>query len=335
MSSKFIASFCSAFAALGFCQVARADIGLSPVAPQGTYVSFEGGYLFQDGPDVIGHGIKATSFTNVLVSPDDGWFAGGMIGFASAQRYLPPLPFSRTEIYFSYGEADDSTTRITPPPSPFSTLYTAALKSVDGTALAFGGDHVRTSISRTTWEGGLRFEGDDITSPASSLTWVLSPFIRFSDEDTVSSVGGCCTVQRSADVDSRLYGALLALEPEVNITPGVSLVGRVGAGIYGYRVHGKFHSMSSNPAPDPFLADISASDTGVGFRGQLGAGLKFKLTEGARLETFVEADYFSDIGTARTADNDPVVDATSSVSTDDQWELKAGARLPVGLSGGN
>ena len=331
MSSKYIASFCSAIAALGFCQVARADMGLSPVAPQGTYVSFEGGYLFQDGPDVIGHGINATatSFANVLVSPQDGWFAGGMIGFASAQRYLPPLPFSRTEIYLFYGNADESVSSTAPP------LFATTLKSVDGSATGGGGADGRTNISRTTWEGGLRFEGDDITSPTSSLTWVLSPFIRFSDEDTVSSVGGCCTVQRSADVDSRLYGALLALEPELNITPGVSLVGRVGAGIYGYRVHGKFHSMSSNPAPDPFLAAVSDSDSGVGFRGQLGAGLKFKLTEGARLETFVEADYFSDIGTARTADNDPVVDATSSVSTDDQWELKAGARLTVGLSGGN
>ncbi len=331
MNYQYFTALLSAALIASASSLARADMGLAPVGPEGTYVSFEGGYLYQDGPDVIGHGINpsATSFANVLVSPNDGWFVGGMIGFASAQRYLPPLPFSRTEIYLSYSDADASVTSSAPP------LSATNLKSVDGSAFGGGGLDGHTSVSRTTWEGGLRFEGDDIISPTSTLTWVLSPFIRFSDEDTASAVDGCCTVQRNAEVKSRLYGALVALEPEIAVTPGVSLVGRVGAGIYGYRVHGSFHSQSSNPAPDPFAADLLDSDSGVGFRGQLGAGLKFKLWQGARLETFVEADYFSDIGTATLADNDPAAATSSIVSTDDLWELKAGARLTVGLGGGN
>ena len=329
-SKNFLSIFCAVCIA-GLGSTARADMGLAPVTLEGTYVSFEGGYLFHDGPDVIGHGINPTpaSFANVLVSPDNGWFAGALIGFASAQRYLPPLPFSRTEIYFNYSEADAGVTSSAPP------LSATNLKSVDGSASGGGGTNGHTSISRTTWEGGLRFEGDDITSPTSSLTWVLSPFVRFSNEDTRSAVDGCCSVQRNADVDSRLYGALLALEPEITITPGISLVGRVGAGIYGYTVHGNFHSQSSNPGLDPFAADASGSTSGAGFRGLLGAGLKFKLWQGVRLETFVETDYFSDIGTAKTADNDPLALSGSGVGTDDLWELKAGARVTVGFGNGS
>ncbi len=310
--------------------LAHADMGLAPVGPDGIYVSVEGGYLHQEGPDVIGHGTNATaaSFANVLVSPDDGWFVGGMIGFASAQRYLPPLPFHRTEIYVTYSDASDSAASSAPP------LISTSLKSVDGSAIGGGGLDGLSTISRRTWEGGLRFEGDSILSATSSVTWVLSPFIRFGDEDTVSKVGGCCTVQRNADVESRLYGALFALEPEITVAPGIALVGRVGAGLYGYNVRGSFTSFSNN-SPDPFAAQLSGRDSGVGFRGQLGAALKFKPWQGARLETFVEADYFSDIGTAHTADNNPVVDATSLVATDDLWELKAGARLTIGLGNGN
>jgi hypothetical protein len=76
---------------------------------------------------------------------------------------------------------------------------------------------------------------------------------------------------------------------------------------------------------------FSDGDSGVGFRLVLGAGLKFKLTETARLETFAEADYFSDVGTAQLSNNDPNDATASHAGTTDMWELRVGARLTIGF----
>jgi hypothetical protein len=86
--------------------------------------------------------------------------------------------------------------------------------------------------------------------------------------------------------------------------------------------------------PDPPSAHINDSDDGVGFRGQLGAGLKFKLGTGARLETFAEADYFSDVGTIHLPSNTLKSSSPANSDADDLWELRAGARLTFAISGG-
>ena len=59
---------------------AFADMGRAPTG-HGTYVSGEGGYLLFSENDGSGYGISSSglNFTNVFVSPEDGWFAGGMI----------------------------------------------------------------------------------------------------------------------------------------------------------------------------------------------------------------------------------------------------------------
>ena len=73
--------------------------------------------------------------------------------------------------------------------------------------------------------------------------------------------------------------------------------------------------------------------SGAGFRGQLGAALKFRLSEIANLETFAEADYFSDVGTAHMANNQPGDTTASHTGSTDLFELRAGARLSIGLTG--
>ncbi|MGL4396125.1 MAG: hypothetical protein ACRCS9_06275 [Hyphomicrobium sp.] len=313
---------------------AYADMGLAPVGPNGTYVSIEGGYLHQNGPDVIGHGITTTAgaFQNVLVSPESGYFIGGMIGFANAQPYLPPLPFHRFEIYGHYGEADDEITHRTP--GVGSTL----LKSVDGTASAAAGTFGQTEIERQTWEAGMRFEYDQRSNATSTNTWVIAPFLRHSDEDTRSVVQGLlcpgvCPPERTAGVDTWMYGVMFAVEPEWKLSDGIALVTRAGVGVYGYDADGTFRSFSDKTAGDPFAASLSDDDSGIGFRGQLGVALKFLLGLNTHIETFAEADYFSDVGTAGLADNNPAAASSSSVETDDLWELRAGARLTIGLGG--
>ena len=306
---------------------ALADMGRAPATVQGTYVSVEGGYLLQDADGVIGHGTSSLpgTVTDVIVSPDSGWFAGAMAGFANSGPLIAGLPFHRIELYGLGGSMDDDTSHAAPP------LLDILLKNDDATKLINGGLTGRTSSTRAFAEGGIRFEADDIVNAATSITWTVAPFIRWSGEDTQSIVTGCCDLVRASSVDTWMYGIVVAAEPELWLTSQVALVGRLGAGIYGFSSDGDYRSSSTLPGPDPFAAHLSDSDSGVGFRGQLGAGFKFKLTSVAFLETFAEADYFSDVGMAHTANNQPGDTTVSHSDTTDLWELRTGARLTIGF----
>ena len=81
-----------------------------------------------------------------------------------------------------------------------------------------------------------------------------------------------------------------------------------------------------------FNARVNNDDDGWGFRGALGASLKFILAPGAFLETFAEADYFSDVGVAKFSNADPNDGSPSRVDLEDMWELRTGARLTIGLA---
>jgi hypothetical protein len=318
---------------------ALADMGRAPAGPGGHYLSIEGGFLHQEGSAVIGYGIADAiggPVTDITVSPAEGWFAGAMLGWNTGRQILPHMPFTRIEGYALFGSVDDSA----------SDTATAGgetlLKSADGDLLGIGGTAGSTDVERRFVEGGLRFEGDNVRHEGGSLkdeapverhsiTWVLNPFVRWTGEESESHVPNCCAT-RSADVDTWAYGALLAMEPELLLRPGVALVGRGGIGLYGYDADGDFHSASAG-SPDPFAADFSDSESGVGFRGQLGAGLKFWMSERSILDVFAEADYFSDIGTAAMSDNQPANADSSRVETEDLWEVRLGARLTLGLDG--
>ena len=149
--------------------------------------------------------------------------------------------------------------------------------------------------------------------------------------------GACDCARRTGNVDDWLYGVVFAAEPEKWVTQNVALVGRLGAGFYGFNSDGTFDSRGTanfGPGPDPLKAHINDSDDGIGFRGQLGAGLKFKLGTGARLETFAEADYFSDVGTIHLPSNTLSASKPANSDAEDLWELRAGARLTFAISGG-
>jgi hypothetical protein len=308
---------------------AFADMGKAPVS-EGAYGSLEGGFLYQDGGDVIGHGISPVAGTtiDVLVSPDSGWFAGGLIGFANRDASIAGLPFRRMEFYGLFGRTNDDASDTAPP------LSGTALKKADGSPpVVIDGATGATSSERRTFEGGIRFEGDDVVNSTTSMTWIVSPFIRWSNEATDTLVTQCCNLLRSGDVDTTMYGILIAAEPEVWLTNDVAFVGRVGVGIYGYDADGDYSS--SDNLNGFFASQLSDSDSGVGFRGQLGVGLKFRLSPTANLETFAEADYFSDVGTALMANNQPGDTTPSRTGTTDLWELRAGARVTIGFGATN
>jgi hypothetical protein len=306
--------------------LAMADMGLEPAGPKQTYGSIEGGYLFQDGRDIIGYGIAVApgNVSDVLVNPGSGWFAGGMAGYENGTALISGLPFTRIELYLLFGRTSDSASD--------ALAGQIQLENTESTFNVSGGDAGSTDSERQTWEGGLRFEFDDRVDARTTFTWVFSPFIRNIDESTSTIVTGCCALHRNGDADAWMYGATLSVEPEYVLWSGVSLVTRVGVGIYGYDADTTFHSFSTGlPPPDPFLSGSSSHDSGIGFRGLLGAGLKFRLGDGANLETFAEADYFSDVGTAVFSDNNDAHIDPSHIGSDSLWELRAGARLTIRL----
>jgi hypothetical protein len=326
--------------ATGVClspQASRADMGKSPAGPQGIVLSFEGGYLHQDGPSVTGHGVSnvvvaapGDPVTDILVSPDSGYFVGGLVGFDTGKPYL--FGFHRIELNLLFGRTDDSAFNALTPGGDI------VLSTVDGTVLGTGGATGTTTIERRTWEGSFRFEDDDVVNSTTTVTWVFAPFIRGFDEDTrtaITTAVPCCEFGRTSSVDATLYGIFIAAEPETWLTPNLALVGRIGAGVYGYDADGSFRSAGTAVTTGDFDASVSDGDSGAGFRGLLGVGLKVKVAPSALLEGFAEADYFSNVPSAHLTSNDPSGGFVSHVQDDDLWELRTGLRLTLGFGPGS
>ena len=307
-----------------------AEMGRAPIS-SGTFATIEGGYTYRSGEDAIGHALVPTGIPqdpaiDTFISAEQGWHAGASLGIVAHEPLIAGLPFTRAEAYFTFATVDDSNSSTIEAPGAIS------LKSVDGSALAVEGTNGKTSQEVRTYDGGVRFAFDQAASARSSLSWVLTPFVRNTEEETRSFATGTADFAgTSADVSSWSYGAMLAVEPEIWLTSAVALVGRVGAGIYGYHAEGDFTSASSE-SPDPFAANVSDDASGVGFRGQLGAGVKVRVAPGATLTGYAETDYFSAVGTANLPDNQFSTLTTSSIDMDDAWELRAGARFSIGLA---
>lgn len=326
---RFLRFSCMLLACSGLAlasTAAQADMGTAPVT-EGIIVGSEGGFLFQSLEDVNGHGVRPPGgpIGEAFVSPETGWFTGSMIGYASQQPML--FKFTRIEGYLLFGKTQDSVSSTVPPSGDLT------LKTVDGAVNVVGGIYGKTKVERRTYEGGLRFERDEVIDPQTNLTWVFQPFLRFMAEDTDTAVTNCCTAFRNADVDNRMIGVIVAIEPEYWFNSGMAIVGRAGVGFYGYDSDGHFRSYSQSPtSPDPFAASVTDDASGVGFRGSLGASLKFVVTPTTRFETFAEADYFSTVAYGVFSNASPTNGTPSRIETDDMWELRAGGRITFGLN---
>lgn len=310
-----------AFAALA--GPAAAEMGRSPV-PAGLFVSAHGGYFFQDLDGSLGHGIAPVTFvtgTDRALEPEDGWFAGGTLGYVLP---APTLGFDRLELSIDFARAEDDATDV-PGPAQF-----VLLSSANGAFLAGAGTRGSSSLTRESVETSLALKRD-LMLGAVSMTVGVVPFVRHSEERAaalVTGVGG--SASRNGEVDTWSYGAMLVAEPEIRIANGASLVGHVGAGGYGYDADGDFASFSA--AAPIFNTSVSDGASGGGFRGSLGAAIKLKLSDAMTLTAFGKADYWSEVAIARTSSQVvPVIDP-AGVRTDDAWEVQAGLRLTLGLA---
>lgn len=307
---------------------ANADMGLAPAGPGQTYGSAEGGFLYQEGADVNAYGVSSAPGTYVdrFVSAQDGWLAGLQLGYENGKPFISFLPFTRVELFVFGGRTQDDVSDTAPPLSDIS------LKSVDGQINVIGGSVATAETERETIEFGYRSEFDQRVDADTTITWGYVSFIRNSQEDTFVTCTALCGVTRSAGVDNWLFGSMLMMEPEFRITPAIALVGRLGAGFYLWEAEADFNSTALAAPASPFNANVHDEEDGFGFRGSLGASLKIILAPGAFLETFAEADYFSDIGTARFSNASPTDDTPSSIGEDSLWEFRTGGRLTFQIS---
>lgn len=319
--------FYFAAATLLGASTASAEMGLAPSSTNGIYVSLGGGYLLTDSNGVIGYGRDpGTGITeDLILEAKNGWFADAMAGYASTAPIFAGLPFTHIELYGIFGRSSDSASDTAPPYAGLS------LKNDDATLLVTGGVEGQSNTVRKVAEGGLSFKSDSSFDATRSLTFSVTPFVRWMGEDTETTISQCCILERDANVDTWMYGLLVALEPEAALTSQISIVGRLGAGLYGYRTTGDFVSFPNSPVGAQFAANVSDSESGIGFRGQLGIGVKFKITPGANLEAFTEADYFSNAGTSELSNNQPLDETPSHVGSTDVIELRSGIRLTLQL----
>ena len=328
ISSKLAARLAVATSLLLAGGPAMADMGLAPAGPNQVYGSIEGGFLYQDGPDVNVYGVAFVPGTYVdrNVSADTGWLAGLQLGYENGTPFISFLPFTRVEAFVFGGKTDDSVSDTSPP------LADISLKSVDGQVNVIDGRQATGETERRTIEFGYRSEFDDRIDSQTTITWGYVSFFRNSEEDSSALCINICGVRRSSNVDTWMFGSMLMMEPEFRISPAIALVGRAGAGFYLWDADGSFRSSADAAPGSPFNASVRDKDDGVGFRGSLGASLKFILSSQAFLETFAEADYFSDVGVARFSNANPTDDTASRVASEDMWEFRTGLRLTMRLS---
>lgn len=314
---------------VAFASPALADMGRSPGngAP-GWTGSLEGGYLYQNGDDLIGYGYEPAAGTtfDVLLAPENGWFGGVSIGYNSDPSAANTWFFHRVEGYAVFGQTSDDASDTAPP--GVHTLLT----DVDATNNLPDGLTGNSSVKRRSFELGLRFERDQVYDSGNSITWVLAPFLASFAEKSDTSISVCCVASRSSDVDSRLFGIYLAAEPEYWFNSSVAIVGRGGVGVYGYSIDGKFKSEIVPPLTPAFNASVLDDKNGVGFRGLLGIGLKFNVSDISNLETFAEAEYYSRVGSASLPSNVSAAASPASVNVDDLWDVRLGARLNLKLN---
>lgn len=313
MRRGVIAGLCLA----GFAGVAAAETGRAPVRA-GTYVSIEGGYQLLEGEPARAYGYSPAAgvhLGDVLVDSDTGWFGGIGIGYAARAGAVLGL-FDRVEL--SLGHARSHESRATQGDG-------LALASVDATAIAMNAGAASAKIERQAWDIAAALK-----TSSGMTTWSLEPFLRLSDDETTQGLAGAGgSVFRSGKVAATFVGVMAAVEPEIALAPAISLVGRLGAGVYGYRASGKFRSWS--PDTPFFDAAVDDSASGAGLRGSLGAALKLAFSPSSTLTTYIGVDYWSRVPSLSMTDQDVNTIDPSHLKGADLWDGRAGVRLSFGL----
>ncbi len=320
MTIRNILAAAGAAAFLSFATPATAEMGSSPVAAGGSYLSIFGGFFDTDIDKVRGYASGAPLSSKTVDVDGDGF--GGIEFGHSPTNGLSWV--DRVELYFEFGGGDDKNSETN---VPFQ------FRSVNGVNLQ--PSTASTASNKRDFDYydlGVRLRNDRQNLGGTVLPVFIEPFLRWTEDDTKTRIVStmATTLNRDADVDAWFLGVMAGVDPEFQMSQSVKLVASLAAGLYYVNADGDFTS-SSNNLP-VYNQSVSDDDDGIGFRGRAQGAIKFAVTQAAIVSLFAGVDYWSDVPTAALPSaTAAAVQSASKVDMEDAVEVKAGARLAIAL----
>ncbi len=255
---------------------AVADMGTAPGGPGSVYGSIDASYVNTNAPSAF----KGASRD---IEADDGFRLGGSLGVVLSEEVMG-LATERIEVRGSLTKY-------------FLNNSIAGTTSINSSATGLPVVIVGlTDMDQRVTRGDLEFsfKGDVALGDGAALTLGVTPFFQHvgTSSRIVGTVAGAAPIF-TASSDAASYGAMLTVQPELQLRGGFAVVGDLSVGAYGYNGWGFFTDILGTP--------VSSNISGVGFRGRGMAGLKLGFAEGVTATLFGGAEYWSDVVSAETA----------------------------------
>lgn len=259
--------------------------------------------------------------TSRFMTADDGGYGGATIGYGFVSPFLGAI--NRIEAYGSRtsSNADQSSN------GAFGMRSVDNIAAIAIAAAPADDLQVRAKQDLALTEFGLRLKSDQNIGGA-AVTLGAEPFFIRNDQSTRTSGGPSDLIDasgtRSSDVESDMFGIQFAVEGAAPLGGPFSILGRASAGVYNIDTDAKFSSTFVIPFSG-YEADISDSDSRVGYRLGAEAGVRYELSTTAWLSVTGSVDYLSETPTAVLPASS--TDGPASLAFDDMLDWRAGARL--------
>lgn len=220
---------------------------------------------------------NATAGAIDKLNGENGALGGLTIGFALPTRALGLI--DRVELYGALSETDKDA-------DANGTGFAATTADGKATVALFdsAGLQGSQSFEERHTEFGFRLKSDNFTDTQFPLIVSFEPFYRKERLTADSSFGADYASRLSSDAD--MYGALVALETEIPLSPQLlSFIGRIAGGIYGVQMDG---SASERIGTYSLTAHDDDSDTGYRLGAEAGVRLLINETSFASLTGAVD-----------------------------------------------
>ena len=308
---------------LSFATPANAEMGSSPVAPGGSYLSIFGGFFDTN----IDFGPRSCFRDRAQTKRRSTWMV--TVSAVSMFGFTPTNGLSwidRVEWFFEFGGGDD---KVSETNVPFRIVDVTGVYQSSAGALT-----AKTKRDFDYYEFGFRLRNDNQNIGGHVLPVFIEPFLRFTEDDTSTQILSqmLSTRNREGDVDAWFLGFMAGVDPELHVSQSVKLVASLAAGLYYVDADGKFRSTANNFAL--FNQSFNDDEDAIGFRGRAQGAIKFALTQAAIVSLFAGVDYWSDVPVAYMPNNIGAIttpQGAAHVDMEDVVEVKGGARLTIAL----
>ena len=281
------------------------------------YFTLFGGYVNSDGTATPGHGGPGFGpLPAFLFEAEHGGFGGVTAGFVFEHVMPLGLKNFRIETSFAVSIFDDDEAS-----TPLGSIH-----DLDATNSVVDRSTVSRQ-SRHVYDWSIAFKGDREMSSELGGAIALELFFRHS-EDRTTATDVSLGPFRNHDVDGFFFGAMAVVQPEYMLTPSLSLVADLGAGIYG--VNADARSIANVVFG---VRRFNDSEATVGFRGRANGGLRFNATDSVSITLYGGVDYWSDVPVANQDRRFGAPAFLPAVKFKDLVELEAGIALTFLLGG--